>query len=138
MESKKLNLTLKKVWFDEILEGTKTIEYRENKEYWVKRLQNNDGTFKEYDFIFFKNGYNPDSPFMITKFLECLYDEEDDEFQIYIGDIIETGYLKPDQIEKFKNHKRVEPDEYAKKSQSRYSDNKTEQDNSRYDPAGIM
>ena len=33
-----LHLTLKKKWFDMILSGEKTDEYREIKPYWTKRL----------------------------------------------------------------------------------------------------
>lgn len=35
---KVLNLTLKKKWFDLILSGEKTEEYRDTKDYWAQRL----------------------------------------------------------------------------------------------------
>jgi hypothetical protein len=38
-----LYLTLKKEWFDQILAGTKTSEYREYKKFWIKRLMNPAG-----------------------------------------------------------------------------------------------
>lgn len=58
-----LHLTLKKKWFDMILSGEKTEEYREIKPYWNKRLP------KIYTHIQFRNGYNPDSPVMIVELL---------------------------------------------------------------------
>jgi hypothetical protein len=73
-----LKLTLKKQWFDMILSGEKTEEYREVKRYWIQRLcneieyENNqsnwEAVFKKYDWVEFTNGYNKNSP-KVT--LEC-------------------------------------------------------------------
>lgn len=49
-------MTLKKRWFDLILSGVKTEEYREIKPYWDTRLS------KQYDIVHFKNGYSKDAP----------------------------------------------------------------------------
>ena len=40
-----LHLTLKKKWFDMILSGEKTEEYREIKPYWIKRLLEYRGVY---------------------------------------------------------------------------------------------
>ena len=61
---KNLHLTLKKKWFDLIASGEKTVEYREYKPYWEKRLVG-----KEFQEVHFRNGYRKDSPFMRV---ECL------------------------------------------------------------------
>ena len=68
-------MTLKKKWFDMILSGVKTEEYREMKLYWEKRFINYFGRY--YDFsqdtptlvwnqqrkdIVFRNGYGNDKP----------------------------------------------------------------------------
>lgn len=68
-------LTLKKEWFEMILSGEKTEEYREIKPYWEKRFTNYFGRF--YDFskeeptlvwnqekkdIVFRNGYGNNKP----------------------------------------------------------------------------
>lgn len=70
-----LVLTLKKQWFDMILSGVKTEEYREIKPYWNKRFNNYFG--QHYYFsseeptivwntqdktIVFRNGYGNDKP----------------------------------------------------------------------------
>lgn len=80
-----LVLTLKKQWFDMILEGVKTEEYREIKPYWEKRFLNYFGQF--YDFstekptivwdkqkrtIVFRNGYGNDKPEFSA---ECVINE---------------------------------------------------------------
>ena len=78
-----LHLTLKKKWFDMILSGEKTEEYRELKPHWMDRLTHFDNKWHrkyreyaienlkgnnmqvwkyEYDCIRFTNGYSPNSP----------------------------------------------------------------------------
>ena len=61
-------MTLKKRWFDEILAGTKRVEYREVKPYWTKRLFDN-GVAKKFDVIEFRNGYSRDARKMRVEFL---------------------------------------------------------------------
>jgi hypothetical protein len=71
-----LNLTLKKKWFDMILSGEKKEEYREFKEYWIKRFgyayessgcPEDNGYWNEEmknlpDAICFTNGYGKHRP----------------------------------------------------------------------------
>ena len=52
-----LHLTLKKKWFDMILSGKKTEEYREIKPYWANRFYS-----KKYHYITFRNGYAANAP----------------------------------------------------------------------------
>ena len=54
-----LHLTLKKKWFNLIASGKKTVEYREFKPYWEKRL-----VAKRFTEVHFRNGYGTDDPFM--------------------------------------------------------------------------
>jgi hypothetical protein len=96
-----LYLTLKKEWFDQILAGTKTSEYREYKEFWIKRLANPDGTYKKYNVIHFRNGYNPDSRYMAVELKEIKIFKEkinwfksEKNFELVLGKILETGNLK--------------------------------------------
>jgi len=64
-----LHLTLKKQWFDLIASGSKTIEYREFKNYWVSRLMTSDGRLRnDFDEVHFRNGYSKGSPFMRVEF----------------------------------------------------------------------
>ena len=52
-----LHLTIKKKWFDMILSGEKTEEYRDIKSYYNLRLIG-----KEYDTVVFRNGYASNAP----------------------------------------------------------------------------
>lgn len=52
-----LTFNLKKEWFEKIKSGEKTHEYREVKEYWVKRLNNYINQSFRYNMIKFKKGY---------------------------------------------------------------------------------
>lgn len=47
-----LHLVLKHCWFDKIISGQKTSEYRKSSEYWNKRLTN-----RHYDIVVFHKGY---------------------------------------------------------------------------------
>lgn len=75
MSRNDLILTLKKQWFDKILSGEKTEEYREMKPYWEKRFENYFGKVVDFSggpgsrvwdthkkVIVFRNGYRSDSP----------------------------------------------------------------------------
>ena len=83
MDKKKvLTLVVSKQWFDMIVAGEKTEEYREIKKYWVSRLVNQQAEsgdvlfeefggycrvigkleYKPYTHVLFSNGYRKDSP----------------------------------------------------------------------------
>mgnify|MGYP000877451846 CR=1 FL=1 len=101
-----LHLTLRKKWFDMIASGEKKEEYRECKDYWVKRLLHfkYDGTpyclphmVKWYDEIEFKNGYNKNARIMRVEFNgltigpakpEWSDNWQGDVFRIKLGEII--------------------------------------------------
>ena len=86
MKTKKvLTLTVSKKWFDMIVAGEKTEEYREIKTYWIKRLTTNCEVsydvaaetycervlYRPYTHILFINGYRKDSP-RIEKEIESI------------------------------------------------------------------
>ena len=77
---KVLHLTLKKKWFDMIASGEKKEEYREVKDYWMKRLAGIKGCGTSYNFtllnniknkcidydvVIFKNGYSKNAPTLV-------------------------------------------------------------------------
>lgn len=76
MEKKILTLNVSKQWFDMIVAGEKTEEYREIKPYWIKRLTTNcevaydvaaethcgEVLYRPYTHVLFINGYRKDSP----------------------------------------------------------------------------
>ena len=83
-----LHLTLHKKWFDQILVGEKTIEYRDIKLYWTKRLFDATGTAKPFTEVFFKNGYNKDARWMKV---ECKGVRKGEKrYEIMLGKILEV------------------------------------------------
>lgn len=75
-----------KEWFDQILAGTKKIEYREIKPYWTTRLFNENGEPKKFDIIEFRNGYSKDCRRMRVKFKGLRVGEKN--YEILLGDIL--------------------------------------------------
>ncbi len=79
---KTLHLTLQKKWFDMILSGTKTEEYRDIKDYWCNRFCKKDWISFEIEIfehaldyeklqfktITFTNGYGNDKPQFVIEF----------------------------------------------------------------------
>ncbi len=88
MIEKILHLTLMKEWFDQILDGTKKVEYREIKPYWTKRLIDKDGEPIEYDAILFRNGYSRAARKMKVEF-EGLRTRK--EYEILLGKVLWTS-----------------------------------------------
>ena len=84
-KKKVLPLTVSKQWFDMIVAGEKTEEYREIKPYWIKRLTTNCEVaydvaaetycgkvlYRPYTHVLFINGYRKDSP-RIEKKIESI------------------------------------------------------------------
>ena len=84
-KKKVLTLTISKQWFDMIVAGEKTEEYREIKPYWIKRLTTNCEVaydvaaetycgkvlYRHYTHVLFINGYRNDSP-RIEKEIESI------------------------------------------------------------------
>ena len=111
---KVLHLTLKKKWFDMIASGEKEEEYRELKEYWIKRFCTKEwykyeaeflhkAIDKYYDVVVFRHGYSKNAP-MIT--VECKgisigegrheWGANRECFIIHLGDILSsTGHPSP-------------------------------------------
>ncbi len=105
-----LTLPIQREWFNEILAGTKTIEYREVKPYWTSRFLNvlgiqakkNASVFdlirlinnkRDHFDVCFRNGYEPDSPSFIA---ECWLDIGSD------GPLYSPAYKKYYQLHIFK------------------------------------
>ena len=86
-----LTLTLKKQYFDAILSGEKTIEYRDITDYWRPRLEN-----KQYDTILFRNGYSPSSPQMMVEYKELTIDRQSNpnRYALVLGKVLESSNLK--------------------------------------------
>lgn len=90
MGKETLEIVIKKKYFNQILSGEKTEEYREVRPFWVARLID-----KEYSRITFKNGYASNAPKAEFEFKgyevrnithEIFGDDEVNVFAIKIGE----------------------------------------------------
>ena len=57
-----LKLTLKKNWFDLMISGEKTSEFRVPGRWIESRLFDKNGLPRQYDYVEFTNGYGSDKP----------------------------------------------------------------------------
>ena len=114
---KTLHLSLKKQWFDMILNGGKKEEYRETINHWRVRFcessvwQEVDGvmrldvdSWKHFDVIHFTNGYGDDKPQMWVELKgitvgrgkpEWGAPADSDVFILQLGEIFHTKNIKP-------------------------------------------
>ena len=91
-----LHLTLKKEFFDQITCEEKTSEFREYKTYWIKRLMEQDGSFKQIDFVHFRNGYSKNAPELLVECLGIILTKQrigflkrEKVFEIKLGEVLE-------------------------------------------------
>lgn len=89
-----LTLIIKQVWFDEIIAGRKTIEYRELKQSTLNRYtwkSNEDGKryLKVYDAIRFYVGYNKDRKSALVRIIDIKYDKNKRMIEYYLGEVLE-------------------------------------------------
>ena len=80
-----LHLNLYRKYFDAILKGTKTIEYRDITPYWSKRLEG-----RYYDVIKFRNGYAKVAPEMIVEYKGIAIEPTEKRYAIQLGKILES------------------------------------------------
>ena len=87
-----LHLNLYRKYFDSIVNGTKTIEYRDKTDYWKRRIEG-----REYDIIKFRNGYAKDAPTMLVEYNG--YDITD-RYEIKLGKILGVDKWQKQQLKK--------------------------------------
>ena len=87
-----LHLNLYRKYFDAIVDGTKTTEYRDKTDYWKRRIEG-----RKYDIIKFRNGYAKDAPTMLVEYKGydigfngiCV-----EQYVIKLGKVTEVNYGK--------------------------------------------
>lgn len=90
VQSKPLFLILERIYFNEIIEGTKTEEYRDDSEFYRSRFLSKDRqNFKNYESVIFQEGYRKDARRMTVEIKKIILD---DIFTIKLGKIIETNF----------------------------------------------
>ena len=84
--TKILHLNLYRKYFDAIVNGTKTIEYRDKTDYWKKRIEG-----REYDIIKFRNVYTKNAPTMLVEYKGYNIGKE---YELKLGKVTEVNYGK--------------------------------------------
>ena len=89
-EIKPLFLVLKTKYFDQILAGTKTKEFREETEFFNGRFLTKDRQkFRRYNFVIFQNGYHKDARKITVEVKKVSLDFC---FTIHLGKIIYKNF----------------------------------------------
>jgi hypothetical protein len=85
-----LKIVIKSEPFENIASGIKKIEYREVKPFWESRLYEANKSKKEYKYIEFINGYNPDARRMLVVYEG--FQKKGKYFNILLGKIVKKPY----------------------------------------------
>lgn len=86
-QEKPLFLTMQKIWFDAIENGSKIEEYRDNTPFYHSRLLNKDKTaFKNYKTVVLQEGYHTSARRMIVEVEKITLKRY---FTVHLGQIIE-------------------------------------------------
>ena len=98
---KVLTLNIKKIYFDEIMKGTKDIEYREVKQTTINKytyVDESDGKryLRRYDLIKFYVGYNKDRESAVVEVVDTTYDLSLNIVEYHLGKILE--HIKPEEV----------------------------------------
>jgi len=82
---------LHRIFFSQIADKTKRMEYRRRTPYWKTRLEN-----RQYDVIQFRNGYASDAPEMLVEFLGVRRIKKDGKnvYAIRLGKILKIKRWK--------------------------------------------
>lgn len=87
-EKKPLFLILQKIYFDQIIEGSKNIEYRDNTKFYISRLIKND-KYRNYKTVVFQEGYHTDARRMTVEIKEIILRGC---FEIHLNQITEKNF----------------------------------------------
>lgn len=88
-EPKPLHLVLQRVYFDQILEGSKTSEYRDKKAFYDSRLMRN-GEYRNFSHVVFQEGYHKDARRMKVEIKKIKLHRN--FYEIYLGKIVEKSF----------------------------------------------
>lgn len=82
---KTLTLPIKRFWFNQIIDGSKTVEYREIKQYWQDRLEGDGGQIRQYDRIVFRVGYHKHCLWAIFECIDIVKNTKSGFYEITLG-----------------------------------------------------
>ena len=80
----RITTTIKREWLSEIIHGTKTIEYRQIKPYWTKRLKGITLPFE----LRLINGMNPPVPKVTVLIRKVTTDRREGVYELHIKSVL--------------------------------------------------
>lgn len=89
VEPKPLFLILKREYFDQIIQGTKTVEYRDHTPFYTSRLIR-DGKYRNFKTVVFQEGYHKETRRMTVKIKKIIL--FNGIFEIHLGKITERDF----------------------------------------------
>lgn len=89
IEPKPLFLILKGIYFDQIIAGTKSIEYRSHTPFYTSRLMR-DGKYRNFKTVIFQEGYNKNARRMTVEIERVVL--TGGLFEIHLGAITERNF----------------------------------------------
>ena len=94
-EPKPLFLILQSIYFEPIISGEKTIEYREASPHNISRLCTKDKSgqitaFRNHKTVIFQAGYNKDAKRLMVEIKKMAY--EGDIIEIHLGKVLEKNF----------------------------------------------
>lgn len=84
----KITTTIKREWFKSIADGTKRVEYREIKPYWIRRLSNVKTPF----LLRLINGMQQKAPEVTVKITSVTKNRRSRQFELAIGNIVQLKH----------------------------------------------
>jgi hypothetical protein len=84
----KLTTTIKRPWLREIVAGRKTIEYREIKPYWTKRLKGRQCPF----LLRLINGMSKDAPEVTVRIDRVRTNNKTAIYELHIGAVVDVQH----------------------------------------------
>jgi hypothetical protein len=84
----KLTTTIKREWLREIVAGRKSVEYREIKPYWERRLAGVKPPFQ----LRLINGMSPSAPEVTVEVTKIVRDTRNGTFNLHIGKVIQVKH----------------------------------------------
>ena len=84
----KITTTLKRVWFAQIVDGTKRKEYRAMKPYWARRLEGIETPFV----LVLRNGMTPPVPVLTVRIDRVVRNSRRREYELHIGKVLKVEH----------------------------------------------
>ena len=81
-----ITTTIKRQWFEEIVDGTKRIEYREIKPYWTRKLAAVQTPFR----LVLRNGMRPPVPVVTVRIDRVVKNARRGWYELHIGRVLKV------------------------------------------------